>query len=69
MAKKRFVYKCKCGKEPLRGTFSVDPAKEAALMDCVDRAWAESHNQPGCGLKSKEVVAIQPRTKAKTSAA
>ncbi len=53
--KKSYVYRCKCGKDPMRGFVQTDPATERQLFDILDLAWAKSHNIPGCTLASKTV--------------
>jgi hypothetical protein len=56
--KKRYAYVCKCGKDPMRGTVQTSPEAERQIFDVLDLAWAESHNKPGCGIKSKDVRTI-----------
>jgi len=58
---KRYVYRCKCGKDPMRGTIKTDPNTERAIFDSLDLAWAQSHNRPGCGLQFKAVGPARKR--------
>lgn len=48
--KKRFSYRCRCRKEPMRGSFNVGPAgdKEEVLVAILDESWAKTHNKPDC---------------------
>lgn len=56
--KKRYVYRCKCGKNPMRGDVRTYPETERQLFDLLDLAWAQSHNQPGCTIASKIVEPV-----------
>lgn len=56
--KKRYTYRCKCGKDPMRGNVQTDPEAERQLFDLLDLAWAQSHNRPGCTIASKIVEPI-----------
>lgn len=61
---KRYRYECKCGKNPLHGTIATGPVTERAMFEILDLAWAQSHNEPGCSIKSK-VVELHAKPKAK----
>lgn len=57
--KKRYIYKCKCGKRPMRGTISVNPGIDSqfqSFFDILDTTWAQDHNQPECVLVSKTIT-------------
>ena len=60
--RKRYVYKCKCRKRPMRGTVSLKPGTDLQfqqMFDILDTAWAQDHNQPGCTLASKLVTTVE----------
>jgi hypothetical protein len=60
--RKRYVYKCKCGKRPMRGSVSLKPGTDfqfQQIFDILDMAWAQDHNQPGCTLGSKTVTIVE----------
>ena len=60
--RKRYVYKCKCGKRPMRGAISLKPGTDLQfqqMFDILDTAWAQDHNQPGCTLASKTVTTVE----------
>lgn len=59
--RKRYVYRCKCGKRPLRGSICTNQTAERAVFDAIDEAWAQSHNQPGCTIASKIVEVVKPK--------
>lgn len=58
--KKRFSYRCKCRKEPMRGSFDVGPAgdKEEVLVAILDESWAKSHNKPDCVTISRVIEPV-----------
>lgn len=63
-ARKKYQYRCKCGKDPMKGSVLLSPGTDEQFhhfFDMLDLAWAESHNQPGCGLKDKAVTTIAPK--------
>lgn len=53
--RKRYLYKCECGKRPLCGT--VDGTTEQLRKVCamLEQAWREDHAGPNFSLKSKTV--------------
>lgn len=60
--RKKYQYRCKCGLNPMEGGVRLSPGTDkqfSQFFDMLDLAWAESHNQPGCGLKDKTVTTIQ----------
>lgn len=62
--RKKYQYRCKCGLDPMKGGVRLSPGTDEQFrqfFDMLDLAWAESHNQPGCGLKDKTVVTVPPR--------
>lgn len=61
--KKRYTYRCKCGRDPMRGNVQTDPETERHVFNVLDLAWAQSHDKPGCGLASKTVYPAKRRTK------
>jgi len=59
--RKKYQYRCKCGKGPMKGGVRLSPGTDkqfSQFFDMLDLTWAESHNQPGCGLKDKTVTTI-----------
>lgn len=61
--KKRYAYRCECGKDPMRGTIQTSPEAEREVFNILDLAWAESHNRPGCTLKSKVVEPVEKKSR------
>lgn len=61
--KKRYVYRCKCGKDPMRGDIQASPTAEAEVFKILDLGWAQSHNKPGCELASKVVEEVKRKVK------
>lgn len=60
---KRYVYRCKCGKDPMRGTICTNPTAEAEVFNILDMAWAMSHNGPGCSLASKTIDPVVKKSR------